>query len=345
MVCTNTMGYISVDNLFKTLDNCPFCGTGIPSGLEPFDEHVGDPYLIRIDPSYEMYRVKFYMCPECDLVFQNPVWTPEASTWFYEEKYRTHIPDKKELDARVESCLKLYDWIADTWKAPGNPKVLDIGCSIGSMVRLFQVMGARQGQPKWDSYGIEPTKDYAEHARHKMKAQVSTGLFDNNSWPGIQFSLVMANHVLEHIHDPLKFLINMRRKMKPGGRIFIGCPALDCPCGPQFKRVQFMDFNFFAVPHLYTFTTRTMTRFVNKAGLFIERLDHDQRGMLIIARYAKEGEVNELCGRDSPEQLRKVVNRARELERQYRALQQKKERDKGGDQEGSEVLDVPAQVA
>lgn len=327
----------SAVDLFETVETCPCCGSYDGAAREPFYTHDADIYLERLDVDPE-HRVQFFMCESCDLVYQSPRWTPETADLFYAEKYRRQAPSEEYLKGKLQDGSHVYDWIHDTWTPERErPRVLDAGCAEGSTLKVFQAMvpDEKVKRPRWDAYGVEPTKEYAEFARSVLKVQVSTGLFDNGSWPGVRFDLVMAHHVIEHVHDPLKFLIDMRRKMRPGGRIYVGCPALDVPCGPQWVQVQRMDGNFFAAPHLFTFTSRTMTRLMNRAGLFVERLDHYERGMTVLARYARDGETNELCGRDDPGFLREIVERAREFERQYAAVLAEEKRAAGGGSQGA----------
>jgi ubiquinone/menaquinone biosynthesis C-methylase UbiE len=44
------------------------------------------------------------------------------------------------------------------------------------------------------------------------------------SFPDHSFEFIYCFHVLEHVSDPLKVIFEMRRVLKPGGKIFLGTP-------------------------------------------------------------------------------------------------------------------------
>jgi SAM-dependent methyltransferase len=74
--------------------------------------------------------------------------------------------------------------------------------------------------------------------------------------------------VLEHIWDPVRFLEEVYRKLKPGGMLFIEVPTLRNPLVSLYDIPEFKDF-WFQKPHLYYFKEETLARVIREAGFQI----------------------------------------------------------------------------
>jgi SAM-dependent methyltransferase len=100
-------------------------------------------------------------------------------------------------------------------------RLLDVGCASG--VFLSQMVEAG-----WKATGVEPSETLCALARKRLQgratlhcavleeAQVETG-----------FDAITLWDVLEHVPDPLAFLVACRRLLHPGGFLFLNVPDLD----------------------------------------------------------------------------------------------------------------------
>jgi SAM-dependent methyltransferase len=154
-------------------------------------------------------------CEECGLVFSNPQPPPEKLTKFYAPDGEWH-PSKSRTaqDPRASrSWSRPFNVIRhelEVTTPPSGARVLDFGCGTGKLLDSLQACG-------WDTWGIEPALD-EPFRRHKRLDSV----------PGeATFDLIVANHVLEHMPNPLDLLRSFARAAKPNGYLFIGVPRFD----------------------------------------------------------------------------------------------------------------------
>ncbi len=106
---------------------------------------------------------------------------------------------------------------------PGkNPKVLDIGCGRGLLLREFQRKGC-------DVTGTEFSDDACRFAREVLKLPVRVGLLNELNFPDQSFDVVVMWHVLEHVSDPRPTLAEVSRILRPGGVFLVGVPNFGSP--------------------------------------------------------------------------------------------------------------------
>ena len=101
--------------------------------------------------------------------------------------------------------------------AEGGRTALEVGAGVGYITRRLIENG-------WQATGVEPGKGYAEHwARYSV--DIINDFFPNPRVPG-PYDLICSYAVLEHIADPVKFLIGIRERLAPGGTVVLSVP--DC---------------------------------------------------------------------------------------------------------------------
>jgi len=88
---------------------------------------------------------------------------------------------------------------------------------------------------------------------------------------GPQFDLVVMNHVLEHVQQPLEMLADIRLRMKPGAWLHIAVPNVDCWEARLPGWIGYQPY------HLSYFSRATLGDAVEAAGLEIESVTtHEQ---------------------------------------------------------------------
>lgn len=94
-------------------------------------------------------------------------------------------------------------------------KVLDIGTSTGVMLDIFREKG-------WKTFGIEPSQSskIALQKGHDIKQ----GFFENVHFKKEEFDLIILNHTLEHLDNPLSVLNKVFGLLRKGGYVLVDVP-------------------------------------------------------------------------------------------------------------------------
>lgn len=115
---------------------------------------------------------------------------------------------------------KRLAWI-ERFAAPlAKRRVLDCGCGAGEYVRALLARGA-------DAYGVEFDENkLASAARDgELAARLSAGDLEALAFPDGSFDLALLNEVLEHVPDDRAALAEVRRVLRPGGRLIVLSPT------------------------------------------------------------------------------------------------------------------------
>jgi SAM-dependent methyltransferase len=167
-------------------------------------------------------------CRSCGLLFVNPLPTArqlekyysEQGTWAARQSERVKEPKSAppgpRRPDRLLSALEPYM----PQLTSGAGKVLDFGCGDGKFLNRMRIRG-------WETHGIEPSTD-AAFRKHRRLTEVPQDR---------SFDLVVANHVLEHLIDPLDTLHRFAGALRDEGILFLSTPRLDTL--PQHRDLKY----------------------------------------------------------------------------------------------------------
>lgn len=112
--------------------------------------------------------------------------------------------------------------------------VLEIGCGEAGVLKAFTNLGHK-------AYGIELEESRTELARSFMADELSSGKVgflnkdvydvDVEKDIGRKFDLVILKDVIEHIPEQEKFIPQIHKFLKPGGKVFYAFPPWYMPYG------------------------------------------------------------------------------------------------------------------
>lgn len=188
-------------------------------------------------------------------------------------------PDGSELDAIYG---KDYKYDAHTlispekrWRArhildvalPANAKrVLDIGCMYGYLLEEARTRGVTT------TMGVELSATPARVARENGLDvfQGTIQELESRVAKPEPFDLIVAQHVLEHVEDPIAFLECARRLLAPEGHLCICVPNFDA----RGRRVFREAWGWYQVPvHLHHFGFEGLERMLGKTGFEITKTE------------------------------------------------------------------------
>jgi ubiquinone/menaquinone biosynthesis C-methylase UbiE len=112
-------------------------------------------------------------------------------------------------------------WVFDQWSLPSGAQILEVGCGTGA---LWQENMDRL-PPGWTVVLSDQSPGMLQQARENLRNQAQRfrfEQFDMQAMPlsAAQFDAVIANHMLYHVPDLNQGLAEIRRVLKPGGRLY-----------------------------------------------------------------------------------------------------------------------------
>lgn len=223
-------------------------------------------------------------CESCTLRYVSP--RPVASTihaW-YPDEYRAYRKvERSALDGVKDFFDELWNaylsrFLSDSYpiyffaeraaqfaRAGQPPRILDVGCGSGYKLGYLQRHGG------WQTHGVDFNAQAVNNARAAgADAHLSTG--DRLPFADDHFDAVMSWHSLEHHYSPKATIAEVMRVLRPGGYGIIAVPSGDS-LGLRIFRSYWGPLE--APRHLYHFSTETLTRMMEEAGLRVQRVFHD----------------------------------------------------------------------
>ncbi len=233
------------------LNNCPACGA--VSWKQVFDV---------IDHSISNEQFRLYECDQCTLrITANAPGSEEIGRYYQSSAYISHSNTRKGLVNQLyqgvrKITLSQKNKLIRSHYGEGIGNLLDFGSGAGAFVSYMQ-------KNNWKVTGIEP----AENARAIAKNEYGIELLDLAGFytlPAGQFDVITLWHVLEHVHALNETIKQLRRLLKPTGRIYIAVPNYTSLDAAHFGRYWAA----YDVPrHLYHFSPPAMRQLIDKNQL------------------------------------------------------------------------------
>lgn len=101
------------------------------------------------------------------------------------------------------------------WQAK-NVTFLDVGCSTGRTLRLAAALG-------FQVTGLDYSRWAAEYCSKLGFATRQGSLIGQWEKPEL-FEIIHCSHTIEHVPDPIMYLREMHRLLKPEGHLMLACP-------------------------------------------------------------------------------------------------------------------------
>lgn len=98
-------------------------------------------------------------------------------------------------------------------------RLLDVGCGNGTFLQMAQAAG-------WSIKGVDFDPVAVAEARREG-LPVDLGGIDKLDTEEQTYDWITCSHVLEHVHEPQRFLHSMYRLLRPGGTLWLQTPNID----------------------------------------------------------------------------------------------------------------------
>lgn len=176
--------------------------------------------------------------------------------------------------ARTRSSLVLTA-LARRLRLPEVGHLLDVGCGNGATLKA-----AHDVLPQWGLTGAEQN----DRLRERVLSLPGVEAFCSGPLESLRttFDVISVVHVLEHVSQPVAFLSQLRRMLRPEGAVLIQVP--DLPGNP---------FDLLIADHCSHFTAATLVALVEMAGFQVEAIGDAviPKELTLIGRPALKGKA------------------------------------------------------
>lgn len=191
---------------------CPICkqlkyiDIGIPKSEEKISKILRkDFHVVKcVDCGFYYINPPIDFSPsEWQILYSNDYF-PKLTNWHYYFRKKYRVSRIKNLERYSKNRIS---------------KFLDLGCGTGEML----IESYHKG---WQTLGIDITDHRISEAKNRSINFFLGSLFEAN-YPKDYFDCIYMDSVLEHVLDPIKYLVELNRIIKKGGVIYIGVPNED----------------------------------------------------------------------------------------------------------------------
>ena len=197
--CGNMTQELALKPIRRAVDvfiNCPLCGS-TDYQLVLVHQECGN--VVRCSQCYLKYARSRWISE----LLQSPKPVPDA------------IMQKEE-----DQTDDFQDIIKTIKRYQPNGKLLELGCLTGHFLALARGAG-------YEPTGIEPDPVAAGYARRQFDLSVHETVIPHLYLEDRSFDVIAMFHVMEHLTEPMKTLMNLRRILTETGLLAIEIPIVD----------------------------------------------------------------------------------------------------------------------
>jgi SAM-dependent methyltransferase len=175
----------------------------------PICEKPGKNPLHRED-SFQMVR-----CTACQFIYLNPRPTNESLFRFYQH----YLPEE---GSSIESWQRMMQLVFERaahliQHRIGTGRLLDVGAGFGFFLAGMKGRG-------WEVMGVEISRKGMDYAKKVLGLTVHPGPLEKIGFPENHFDAVTGFYIIEHLANPMAFLKECHRILKPGGLLLLRYP-------------------------------------------------------------------------------------------------------------------------
>ena len=217
---------------------------------------------IIVKKGYALHR-----CFHCGFEFLNQEFSNAELQDFYSEGYFNdsegegfgdYIFEKKAMEYTAQYRLKSIQTLA-----PDAKNLIDVGCGMGFFLNV--------AKNYYSVSGVEISQYASSYARNELGLNVLSGTLERSCFPTSHFNIVTLWDVLEHVADPMSFVKEIRRILKPMGLLVFSTPNVgSLMCKLQRQSWRLYDFPY----HLSCFSVRTVKYLLKECNFELIKINN-----------------------------------------------------------------------
>jgi 2-polyprenyl-3-methyl-5-hydroxy-6-metoxy-1,4-benzoquinol methylase len=205
---------------------------------------------------------RFVRCSDCSFMYQNPRPVFEDLKKRYAHVYFEYeLTNEKNFFHLMKLGLEDINFHSMPAESFKNNNFLDIGCATGMLCAFMREKG-------WNVRGVDLCEESALYGKEKRGVDIFPGTLEEAGFPDEHFSCIHFSHLIEHVPDPRKLLLEVKRILVPGGIAVITTPNCDGFQARLFKE----KWRSAIADHLYLFSRVTLSRLLSETGFSIKKI-------------------------------------------------------------------------
>ena len=195
-----------------------------------------------------------YRCEQCGLVYPEHLIDPALLSKLYEQSVYTY--DSEETHITRTYARYVRKAFARLKNQPHPLSYMDIGCGNGFMLTAAKEIGFEE------AWGLEPSEHAIEKADPSIRGNIVKGMFSAEMFGDRKFDLITVFQTLDHIPDPVSFITDIYKILKPGGLVMcINHNIASLTARILGERCPMID-----IEHTFLHTPHTMHLMFERAG-------------------------------------------------------------------------------
>ena len=206
-------------------------------------------------------------CRGCGLVYLDPRPTRAEFGRMYPDSYHAFRFDEAEFGVvyYVRSYLEASRLIRWCRGLPCDARILDVGCGDGFHLHLLRRWGFGSARLE----GVDADERAWRRARGRA-LRVQHGFLEELQLEADSYDAVLLIQTIEHVDDPPALLTEIRRILRPGGRVVI---VTDNTGSLDFRWFRGRWWGGYHFPrHLHLFNQASMAALAEKVGFEVHEL-------------------------------------------------------------------------
>ena len=218
--------------------SCPFC-------------NQSETIPLHREGVFQMVR-----CSSCCFIYLNPRPTDQALLQFYQDYLPREAPSIESWKKMMGPVFRRSAHLIKRYKEKG--RLLDVGTGFGFFLAEMKHQG-------WEVEGIEISQKGINYGREVLNLTVHPGPLEAIGFPEKAFDVVTAFYVIEHLSNPMAFLKECYRILKPKGLLLLRYPHTT-PIKNLLHVLRIKNRLYDLPAHLSDFSPGMIQRCVERAG-------------------------------------------------------------------------------